>query len=340
MIPKPTSRFCKATLAFHCAVWCFAVLLPSGLGLFHGHAADNPATLTLEPIRFAFSSKMFTDVNENDAKASVKAWALAIARERQVPMNTEPIILSGAAQLQRALRDATIDGAAVTTEEYLGLDPGQQSSNLFMSIIGGEFTEEYLLLVRVDSGISDLGGLRGRKIILFDNPRASLARMWLEVILAEKRLSAPTDHFGQVLTAEKLAKVVLPVFFRKQDACIVTRRGFETMCELNPQVRAQLRVVVTSPKLVPAVGFIRPSYHLQLREALMTALTHLETSAAGTQVLTLFQSDQLREAPASLLDSARDLLATHRHLQPPTSSEINPSSPASGGHPEPVTAKP
>jgi phosphonate transport system substrate-binding protein len=269
---------------------------------------------------------MFTDVNENDAKASVRAWALALAHERQVSMSTEPIVLSGAAQLQQALRDATIDGAAVTTEEYLSLDPGLQSTNLFLSFIGGQCTEEYLLLVRADSGISDLGGLHGHKLILFDNPRASLAVMWLEVMLSENKLSPPTGHFGQVLKAEKLVQVVLPVYFRQQDACIVTRRGFETMCELNPQVRAQLRVVVSSPKLVPAVGFIRSSYLSPLRASLMAALKGLETSAAGNQVLTLFQSDQLREAPASLLDSARELLTAHRRLKPPA-LERDPSQP-------------
>jgi len=340
MTPKPANRFLKATLAGHSAVCGVAVLVLGGLGLFGGHAADNPAGPALEPIRFAFSSKMFTDVNENDARASVKAWASAIARERQIPMSTEPIIFSGAAQLQAALRDATIDGAAVTTEEYLSLEPELQCSNLFMSFIGGQFTEEYLLLVRADSGLSDLGGLHGRKIILFDNPRASLAHMWLEVMLAENKLGPSTDHFGQVRTAEKLAKVVLPVFFHQQDACIVTRRGFETMCELNPQIRAQLRVVAASPKLVPALGFIRPSYHSPLRESLLTALKDLQTSAAGTQVLTLFQSDQLREAPAALLESARELLAAYQRLNPPAASLATVSPPAASAHPESGTVTP
>ena len=278
-------------------------------------AAGADATTNLEPIRFAFSSRMFTDVNENDAKASVKAWTLALARERQVPMRTEPIILTGAAQLKQSLLATAIDGAAVTTEEFLSLEPELQGTNIFMSAVGGRFTEEYLLLVRADSGISDLGGLHGRGIILFDNPRASLGPLWLDVILSEKNLGTCGDHFGRMLTAQKLAKVVLPVFFRQQDACLVTRRGFDTMCELNPQVRAQLRVLATSPELVPAVGFIRRGYVSPLREALMTALHGLEKSANGTQVLTLFQIDQMQEAPATLLDSARELMVAHRHLK-------------------------
>jgi phosphonate transport system substrate-binding protein len=303
-----------------------ALLLLSG-AVLPVRGAEDAASKNLEPVRFAFSFRMFADVNENDAKASVKAWALALARERGVPMSIEPIVLSGDAALMKALRDASIDGAAVTTEEYLSLDAELQGTNLFMSFIGGHYTEEYLLLVRADSAIANLRGLRGRKITVFDNPRASLAPLWLDVILSEQGLGAPAEHFGQLLKAQKLAKVVLPVFFRQQDACIVTRRGFETMCELNPQVRAQLRVLATSPQLVPALGFIRRSYDSPLRDALLGALKGLEKSPAGTQVLTLFQSDQLHEAPATLLGTARELVEAHRRLKPANAGAAGQPSP-------------
>jgi len=98
------------------------------------------------------------------------------------------------------------------------------------------------------------------------------------------------------------------------DGCVVTRRGFETMCELNPQIRLQLRVLTTSPQLVPAVGFIRAGYDSPLREVLFAALRGLEKSSAGAQVLTLFQSDQLHEVPVSLLDTTREFVEAHRRL--------------------------
>lgn len=297
----------RAYSATHCLV-ALALMSASWLSV---QGADDVGSSAATPLRFAFSARMFTDVNENDAKASVKAWALALARERQVPMSTEPIILSSAADLKQALINATIDGAAVTAEEYLSLEPELRSTNLFMSFVGGQYTEQYQLLVRTDSGITGLRGLSGRKIALFDNPRASLAPLWLDLMLSREGLGTPTNHFAQVLKAQKLVKVVLPVFFRQMDACIVTDRGFQTMCELNPQIRAQLRTLVSSPKLVPALGFIRRGYDSPLRGSLLAALRNLEKSAAGAQVLTLFQSDQMHEGPVSLLDTALELLEAH-----------------------------
>jgi hypothetical protein len=42
-------------------------------------------------------------------------------------------------------------------------------------------------------------------------------------------------------------------------------------------------------------------------------------------VLTLFQIDQFQEAPASLLNTARKLVAAHRHLKQVAAGETRPS---------------
>jgi phosphonate transport system substrate-binding protein len=310
----------------------FALLLVGAIAPPAG-GGEPVAPKSVEPIRFAFSSRMFSDVNENDAKASVKAWGLALARERNVPMNTEPIIVSGVAELARALRSASIDGAAVVSEEFLGLDPELQGTNFFISSIAGSYTEVYLLLASAKSGVTNLGGLAGRSLAIFDNPRASLAPLWLDLLTAEQGLGEPEKHFGQIVKARKLAKVVLPVFFGEKDACVVTRRGFDTMCELNPQVRAQLRVLAASPELVPAVGFMRRGYNSPLRGILMSGLRGLEKSPAGTQVLTLFQCDRLDESSEAPLRSARELVAAHRLLSQSGAGETARSSPPLGGSP-------
>ena len=266
------------------------------------------------PIRFAFSARMFTEVNESDAKATVKAWAWALASERRVSMGTEPIVLGGLAELRKALRAETIDGAAVTTEEFLGLEPELAGTNLFVSYHRGVCTEQYLLVVSKSSGISRIQDLRQRKLAVMDGPRATLGPIWLEVALVNAGMGMITNCFSTVLRESKLVRVVLPVYFGNLDACLVTRRGYETMCELNPQVRKATNILLTSPAVLPSLGFLRRNYNREAREALMRAITDLENSVAGTQVLTLFQSDQLKEGQAGLLESARELLAAHRRV--------------------------
>lgn len=293
--------------------WLRAMVLSLGLVL-PGRGADPGEGSGAIPLRFAFSAQMFTDVNENDAKASVKAWGMAIARERGIPIEAYPIILSGVGELREALAQQRIEGASVGAEEFLALDPSLQPAEVFYSVFQERISEEYQVLVRADAAAADLRALSRKSLVVFENARASVAALWLEVALAEQGLEPSSRHFARTTRAGKLSKVVLPVFFRQADACLVTRRGFDAMCELNPQVRNQLRVVARSPEVVPIVGFFRAGYDSPVRLDLLEAMKSLQRSPAGTQVLTLFQSEKLVEAPTTCLDSVRQLLATHRRL--------------------------
>ena len=76
--------------------WC---LLAAGLLL----AWRMPAALARENaplgeparLRLVFSSRMFTEVQENDAKAAVRAWAEAFTRERDIRAELDPKVVDG-----------------------------------------------------------------------------------------------------------------------------------------------------------------------------------------------------------------------------------------------------
>ena len=56
------------------------------------------------------------------------------------------------------------------------------------------------------------------------------------------------------------------------DACVVARTGFETMCEINPQIGKQLKVIASSPEVVPAVFCFRADYSPPFKEDLLAGL--------------------------------------------------------------------
>jgi phosphonate transport system substrate-binding protein len=104
------------------------------------------------------------------------------------------------------------------------------------------------------------------------------------------------------------------VFFRQVDACVVTRRAFNNMSELNPQLSQRLRVLVSSPELVPGGFAFRKGYDDPTRELIIADLERISSSPAGAQFLTLFQSGALSAQPVSCLESAFELLARHARL--------------------------
>jgi len=286
---------------------CLLLLLAGAVAVGTAQAAEPADTL----FRVGFASSMFSDVNENDARAAVKAWGQTVARERGIPTDPEPRIFKNEAELLDALRSKQVDAVGITMTEYCALCQQVRFAPIFVTYNGGKTTEEYVLLVHQESQIKDLTDLRGHSLSFHQNPRVCLAPLWLDTLLAEQGFKRAAELAGKVTRATKLSKVVLPVFFRQGDACVVTRTGFNTMSELNPQVGKQLKIIAMSPAVVPAVFAFRSDYAPAFKERLFAGVRDLHQTPAGQQVLTIFHSEKIEEQPVSCLDSALELIAAH-----------------------------
>ena len=264
-------------------------------------------------LRLGFSTSVFAGVNENDAKAAMKVWAQAILKEHGLSVPADPQVLNGEA-IATAMQNKLIDAVTLSSAEYRALGGEFMSTNAVLGATGGRVTEEYLLLVHRDSNIGRIEDLRGRSLIFFQNPRASLAPVWFETLLLQSGLGQTLRFCGRVIQGGKLSQVVLPVFFHQADACVVTRRGFQTMIELNPQVGRQLKTLLSSPAMVPFAFYFRSDYSDPVRDQIIAEIKDVHSTAAGQQVLTLFQCENLEVRPVSVLDTALALLATHARL--------------------------
>jgi ABC-type phosphate/phosphonate transport system substrate-binding protein len=287
--------------------------------LWFSTAVVHCQTPTLERFRVGFASSMFTEVNEDDAKAAMKVWGQTVAKERGIPTDPDTEILHGQAEILRSLRNKEVDAVGMTTTEYNAVFREVPLSPLFVKDVGGRFTDEYVLLVRKDGGVDTLADLRGHRLNYHQSPRLSLARIWLDTLLAEQGLKPTSDFAGHVTFEVKLSKAVLPVFFRQSDACVVARGEFATMNELNPQLGVQLRVLASSPELVPVVLAFRADYQPTFRQELFAGLRDLHQTPAGQQVLTIFQCERIEERPVSCVSNAVALIGRHAAL-----AESNP----------------
>ena len=152
-------------------------------------------------------------------------------------------------------------------------------------------------------------------MITYLNPGAWFATRWLNSVLLEKGLQPTAEFMGLVSQKSKLSSVVLPVFFRQSDACMVTRTGFDTMNELNPQIGKTLKVLATSPKVVPILLCFRADYAPAFKDKILRGLRDLHLSPAGQQVLTVFRCEKLEEIPSDGLQGTLDLLEHFEKLR-------------------------
>lgn len=266
-------------------------------------------------VRIAVSGEFLGQVNENDAKAAMSAWAAALARSGEMEIDvSRPIVVPSAALLQM-IRKGETDSFGVTTMEYFRVAAWTDPDLLMVDESAARDGTQYILLVHEDAGLASLRDLRGRGLIVYKSVTTCLADAWLGTLLAGLNLGPAQGHFGPISRDVKLSGVVLPVYFRKADACVTTRQSFETMCELNPQLGRKLRVLATSPKLqTGGLAFHRDCPPLRKKQ-MLAVLLGLHETVAGQQALTLFQGKRLVVADQSLFRSSIDLLAAYGRLR-------------------------
>lgn len=283
-----------------------ALLLP-------GAGVAGPAT-NGQPVRFAFSRSMFSGLNENDARAAVKAYSEILGAERGIPVDSKPLVFDQVEEIAQAIRDARVDIVSLPSTEFLSLSPELFADRFILSLVNGRVSDDYLLLVRADSPAKEIGDLRGKRLTLLNSPKSYLIPPWIEVLLARQKLGTSARFFGGITPNPKPTRVVLPVFFGQADACVVNREGYSVMCELNPQVEKQLRVLATSPPLLPNITCFRATLAGHTRSNVIAAGVRVSLHPAGKQLMNLFQSDGTVEAGPECLDGARALMTEYRNV--------------------------
>lgn len=297
-----------------CAASVFVLLMAISVSPLRAGEVPSAGSATLV-FRIGFSSNMVTNVNQNDVEAAMKVWIQELTSEYGgTPIETRPRAFDGLQAIAHAVRTKLVDAIALTTPEYWRLRGELQSRIIVTAAYDGSAKQRYVLLVRRRGPIERMRDLRGHSVTLWQDPRMSLASTWLDVLLHKDGLGC-VAKFCRVKRDTKLSQVVLPVFFHRIDACVVTRQGFETMSELNPQLGRQLRVLASSPALVPGGLFFRGDYTGPMKKRILHETSRVHTSPAGQQILTLFQCDNLSVQPVSCLEPAFKLLETESRLR-------------------------
>jgi ABC-type phosphate/phosphonate transport system substrate-binding protein len=269
---------------------------------------------TNDIFRLGFTHQLFVEVNKNDVMAAARAWAQAFLQEGKIGVIFKPIVLNSLSEIRAALSGGNVEALQMTTAEFAQTRELISDDVILCAVTSGSITEKYLLLVNHKSNIKQLSDLKGRTLGMLSSTRASLAATWLDTLLLREGLEPAATFFGQVDTNPKVRNLLIPLFFGKLDACVATRKAFDTMVELNPQTGKQLEVLESSPPFVPTVFCFRKGYTSPLRNQILGELQRWDISPAGRQSLTIFQTDGLEKQSVSCLDSALELLWEHQRL--------------------------
>jgi phosphonate transport system substrate-binding protein len=138
--------------------------------------------------------------------------------------------------------------------------------------------------------------------------RMCVAPFWLSILFPEAQRGSIEQVFGSMVKESKVSRVVLPVFFGSADACLTYKQGFDTICEMNPQVAKDLTILAVSPELVVSLCAFRRSYRGEYLEKFVKASSTIRSSAAGKQLATLFQYQQMMVTDSTCLAPALEVI--------------------------------
>ncbi|MBL8218243.1 MAG: PhnD/SsuA/transferrin family substrate-binding protein [Bryobacterales bacterium] len=250
---------------------------------------------------------MVPDLNIHDARAAMQVWLRRMGNDLHMRLDSVPQVFDRFDRIAAKLRQGELEAVGCNILEYRQLARWLNKSWVVVPLQKTPLS--YVLLSRTAAGGKGLADLKGKRLMLLASPNACLAPAWLTNLLHRDRHGESAQFFSEVARKSKAPQVILPVFFGQADACLATNDGFRTLCELNPQVAVRLRLVAASTEVVPMVYAFGEHVNAEALDRTLRVLADVPGSAAGRQVLTLFQYDRLEARSIDVLHGSLAMLA-------------------------------
>lgn len=263
------------------------------------------------------------NINLNDARAGIKVWFDGVVRRRGQFVDSNVEILNSLEEIRERLKKRPPNICVLGIRDYLGLEDSRLIAPALTHVLtaGGEAPYSYLLLVNPSSGITSLGGLRGKKILVSSRGGGDTGLVWLSVLLDKEKLGAATAFFDSLRVPAKAQGCILPLFFGTIDACVVDEVSLSLAAEMNPQIN-RLRALARSRPMIGSV-IATPVKPSSFENEVIATILSLHEDVSGRQLLTVFRADHLVRIRPGDLDAARELWQDYNRL-PVTSRSYGP----------------
>jgi ABC-type phosphate/phosphonate transport system substrate-binding protein len=271
-------------------------------------------------LRLAISTDTLEGVNTDDARASYLALINQYnsVQGGKVSCEVVPGVFISSSEILRDVRQGTVECFGVTAVEYAKLiDLVDPEALVLQDYLADGI--EYVLVVHRNSSFKKVADLRGAQVLTHRHRDLVLAPYWLETMLAGINLPRSDRFFGSISSRDSISQVVLPVFFRRADAAILSSRSWATAVELNPQLGRDLQIATVSPRVVPiAIGFRRNCNPIG-RKLLLDSMLNVTNTIQGRQMAALYQANGFVRRPVSIMTGTLAIVWESERLlaQPP-----------------------
>ncbi len=263
-------------------------------------------------LKMGYAGEVYPDVNNKDVSAAVGVLTRRIVWEKIG--KGEARYYDNVWEMEKDFKAGRVQVLALPVEIFLELRNRIPIDPVLVSSTDRGHDTELLLMVRKDSGIRSVRDLKKRSIVLpLRNRRhKDMYCVWLETLLMREGVGRDMDSFfSSVKGMRTVSKVVMPVFFKQADACVVSRQVFELTSELNPQIGRELTVISRIGNLAHGIIAFDRRLPEETRQRFRQAFLTLHETPDGQQLLMLFQVRKLIPFSQGYLTATESLFAEY-----------------------------
>lgn len=243
--------------------------------------------------RFIYSKDLFFNTKLEDAVALTKIFTEKIRKQKNVKDDFEIVICETESELLEAVK-IDFDFVLSSTSDFIKLQKTGNVKPVLVNQTQGNYGYVYYLISKKNKGFNNLADLKNSKIRILARSDGQTPSIWLDKLLRDKKLPNQDKHFKEISFDFVPTNVVLPVYFNKIDAAVVSKASFELMCELNPKLLKEFNILEVSPTLLFGVlCFDKKNTDKEREKFIYDILTTMHNDIDGQQFLNLFSLEKI-----------------------------------------------
>ena len=244
-------------------------------------------------INLIFAENSFHNIKIEDAKATAQILANHIKKLKNLKNNFIVKLAKDDEQILQLCKD-DFDLVLLTTEQYLRLKKLLPLEPFTTNFADGNYGYVYHLIVNKNDSINNISQLKGENIYIQAHTKDQTASLFLSKLLKDASLKPIESFFKDVIFDSKATNVLLPVFFNKAKACMITNSSLKLLMELNPNIKNQIKILYSTSPII--LGFTCLNSNKKNDEAykiFKEVLPTIHENEYGKQFINLFGAEKL-----------------------------------------------
>ena len=271
-----------------------------------------------------FDQSLIVDVNPNDATAALDAWIKTILKHSSAGYNLRAKLFDNFEDLSNNYVSDTLAMIVISSYDYLNSSFKNKFKPIFAPGVEGETGISYLIITRKEKKLNNLSELKNLSLGYNILNQDIFSSLWLDILLNKNKLPAKEKFFSKVEGNTKDSRLILDVFFRKLDVCLVAKHSYELMVELNPQIKDKLKIMYSSHVYTHGLlCFTNVLNDESSANDLMKTISDMEKYQEGKQMLKLLKINDIVPFKPEFLNSVKELLNEHQKINIINDSKSN-----------------